>query len=225
MWCKQVEKKLKPVPAIPSASLILLRDSADGLQVLVARRNPQLRMAGGFWVFPGGALEDVDRQQAANIDVGDKLLPFRLNAVRETQEEVSINIEPVNSLVYFSHWIAPDQMAMRFDTRFFAVRMPVGQQPQVDGSELVEHCWLTPAELVARADSGEMLVMFPTMMNARRLMAFDTVESVLEHAAGRAIEPVKPDLSFRDGKGIAHVPAEVGFGITEWEFTYPIKTV
>ena len=216
---------VKSVTAIPSASLVLLRDSAEGLQVLVARRNPRLRMAGNFWVFPGGALEDIDRQQAADIDADDELLPFRLNAVRETQEEVAIDIEPVSSLVYFSRWVAPDQMAMRFDTRFFATAMPAGQQPQVDGSELVEHCWLSPAELVEKADSGEMLVMFPTMMNARRLMAFGSVDEVLADVAEQVVVPVKPELTFRDGKGVAHVPAEVGFGITEWEFTYPIKTV
>ncbi|MDM3870160.1 NUDIX hydrolase [Porticoccus sp. W117] len=218
-------RDFKPVPAIPSASLILLRDSADGLQVLVARRNPELRMAGNFWVFPGGALEEADVETAEKIDMADELLPFRLNALRETQEEIAIDIESADSLVYFSHWIAPDQMAMRFDTRFFAVAMPTGQQPQVDGSELVEHRWITPRDLVAKAHSGEFLLMFPTMMNAHRLMAFGSVDEVLADAARQTVEPVKPVLSFRDGKGVAHVPAEVGFGITEWEFTYPIKTV
>ncbi|MGS2723837.1 NUDIX hydrolase [Porticoccus sp. GXU_MW_L64] len=207
----------EPVPAVPSASLILLRDTDNGMQVLMARRNPRLRMAGDFWVFPGGALEDCDRQQAG----GDELLSFRLNAVRETQEEVAIEVTPVDSLVYFSRWVAPDQMAMRFDTRFFAVRMPAEQIPQADGGELVELRWFYPADLVAGADSGELLVMFPTMMNARRLMEFDTVTDVLADAAGRVVEAVKPELSFRDGKGVAHVPVEVGFGITE----YPIKTV
>ena len=29
----------------------------------------------------------------------------------------------------------------------------------------------------------------------------------------------------RDGKGVAHVSADDGFGITEWEFTYPVKVI
>ena len=214
---------ISPVPAVPSASLVLLRDTEEGLQVLMARRNPKLRMAGNFWVFPGGALEDNDCQRAAEIDPEDELLPFRLNALRETREEVGLAIQPPESLVYFSRWVAPDRMAMRFDTRFFAVQAPAGQQPKPDGGELVELRWLAPAELVAGADQGCYLLMFPTLMNARRLMGFDTVQQVLVDAGERAVETVKPGLSFRGGKGVAHVPAEQGFGITEWEFTYPIK--
>ena len=213
------------VPAIPSASLVLLRDSCDGLQVLMARRNPDLRMAGGFWVFPGGALDDCDRQQAAALDDTDKLLPYRLNALRETREEVNLHIESTDGLVYFARWQASDVMAMRFDTRFFVTRMPVEQTPKPDGGELVEIAWLTPKALVSGSEQGEYQLMLPTLMNARQLMAFQTVDEVLEDARERTVEPVKPGLSFRDGKGVAHVPAEVGFGVTEWEFTYPIKTV
>lgn len=215
--------EITPVPAIPSASLILLRDSDDGIQVLMARRNPQLRMAGNFWVFPGGALEALDRRKAIETDPDDDLLPFRLNAARETREEVAIDVANVDSLIYFSRWVAPDRMALRFDTRFFVMRSPADQQPEPDGGELVEADWMSPARLVAAANSGELLLMFPTLMNARRLMAFDSVENVLRDARQQAVKAVKPGLSFRNGKGVAHVPAEVGFGITEWEFTYPIK--
>ena len=216
--------EFNPVPAVPSASLILLRDSGQGLQVLMGRRNPKLRMAGNFWVFPGGALDDEDRQRAAEIDAEDELLPFRLNALRETREEVSIDIEQWESLVYFSRWIAPDQMAMRFDTRFFVVRSPDDQQPEPDGGELVELRWMSPAELVEGADQGRFQLMFPTLMNARRLLAFHSVNEVLEDAGQRTITPVKPEVSYRNGKGVARVPADAGLGVTEWEFTNPVKT-
>jgi 8-oxo-dGTP pyrophosphatase MutT (NUDIX family) len=38
-----------------SASLILLRESDHGPEVLLVRRNPEQRFMGGAWVFPGGA--------------------------------------------------------------------------------------------------------------------------------------------------------------------------
>ena len=40
-----------------AASLILLRDSADGPEVLLVQRNPEQRFMGGMWVFPGGAVD------------------------------------------------------------------------------------------------------------------------------------------------------------------------
>ena len=38
-----------------AATLILLRDCADGPEVLLVQRNPEQRFMGGAWVFPGGA--------------------------------------------------------------------------------------------------------------------------------------------------------------------------
>ena len=38
-----------------SASLIVLRDTAEGPEVLLVQRNPEQRFMGGAWVFPGGA--------------------------------------------------------------------------------------------------------------------------------------------------------------------------
>src|SRR5262249_41922747 len=36
-------------------------------------------------------------------------------------------------IVYFAHWITPEEQPIRFDTRFFAAAMPPGQEPTVDG--------------------------------------------------------------------------------------------
>ena len=36
-----------------AASLILLRDSPEGPEVLLVQRNPEQRFMGGAWVFPG----------------------------------------------------------------------------------------------------------------------------------------------------------------------------
>src|ERR671923_11848 len=41
-----------------AASLILLRDSREGPEVLLVKRNPEQRFMGGAWVFPGGAQRD-----------------------------------------------------------------------------------------------------------------------------------------------------------------------
>ena len=39
-------------PAIPAATVVLLRDAPGGLETLMLRRNSKLAFAGGAWVFP-----------------------------------------------------------------------------------------------------------------------------------------------------------------------------
>ena len=43
------------VPRV-AASVIVLRDSPAGPEVLLVQRNPESRFMGGAWVFPGGAV-------------------------------------------------------------------------------------------------------------------------------------------------------------------------
>lgn len=50
----------EPVEARPASTVVLLRDSPEGLETLLLRRNKALLFAGGYWVFPGGALEPQD---------------------------------------------------------------------------------------------------------------------------------------------------------------------
>jgi len=80
-------EKLKPATARPSASLLMVRDGVDGVEVLVVRRNPSLRVSGGFLVYPGGVLDETDLQMSSS---GCELEPYRINAIRETFEEIGV---------------------------------------------------------------------------------------------------------------------------------------
>src|SRR5919202_2842047 len=57
---------LAPATPRPAASLILLRRGgkhrARGLEVLLLRRSTEASFMPGVWVFPGGALDSVDRR-------------------------------------------------------------------------------------------------------------------------------------------------------------------
>jgi 8-oxo-dGTP pyrophosphatase MutT (NUDIX family) len=44
----------------PSATVMLLREAADGVEVLMTRRHEKLAFMGGLWVFPGGTLHPSD---------------------------------------------------------------------------------------------------------------------------------------------------------------------
>lgn len=51
-------------PPAPSASVMVLRDSPQGLQVLMVRRHGNSGVLGGVYVFPGGKLDPQDCQIA-----------------------------------------------------------------------------------------------------------------------------------------------------------------
>ena len=50
---------------IPSSSLMLVRDSNDGVQVFLMKRAKKSNF-GGIWVFPGGILEEQDGDMATS---------------------------------------------------------------------------------------------------------------------------------------------------------------
>jgi 8-oxo-dGTP pyrophosphatase MutT (NUDIX family) len=51
-------------PASPAATVAVVRDGANGLEVLLVHRNPEGSFA-GLWVFPGGRVEDGDLRVTA----------------------------------------------------------------------------------------------------------------------------------------------------------------
>src|SRR5215210_6051002 len=104
-----------------AASLILLRDSPAGPEVLLVQRNPEQRFMGGAWVFPGGAVHEGE---------GDP----GLTAVRELEEEAGVRMDDPGALVPFSRWITPKEVKVRFDTWFFAAEAPEGAEAQPDGA-------------------------------------------------------------------------------------------
>jgi 8-oxo-dGTP pyrophosphatase MutT (NUDIX family) len=83
-----------PATPRPAATILLLRDGVDGLEVFMVVRHHQIDFAGGALVFPGGRVEDSDRALAAELDARLALdlptLPFRIAAIRETFEECGV---------------------------------------------------------------------------------------------------------------------------------------
>ncbi len=93
-----------PPPPRDAATLVLLRDSPAGPQVLMLRRHVAIEFAGDAWVFPGGAVDAADRtldpQRWAGIDPdalavrfaepADLVLGYHVACVRETFEEAGV---------------------------------------------------------------------------------------------------------------------------------------
>ena len=50
----------------PAATVVLLRDGRDGLEAYLQRRPTGMGFAGGLWVFPGGRVDEADRDPAVD---------------------------------------------------------------------------------------------------------------------------------------------------------------
>ena len=48
---------MTPVPALPAATVTLVRDGAAGLEVLMLQRNFKSGFMPGMYLFPGGGLD------------------------------------------------------------------------------------------------------------------------------------------------------------------------
>lgn len=78
--------------AIPAATLILVREPGGGgaPELLIVERAQGMAFAGGALVFPGGRIDQADRDQAAPLG-GDEAAA-RVAAIRETIEETAIPV-------------------------------------------------------------------------------------------------------------------------------------
>jgi 8-oxo-dGTP pyrophosphatase MutT (NUDIX family) len=91
-------------PPLPSATVMVLRDAPDGLEVLLVRRHGNSGVLGGVHVFPGGKLDAADRD-ASGLDVTpatclqalgepgldlDTAVGLHVAALRETFEECGL---------------------------------------------------------------------------------------------------------------------------------------
>lgn len=211
-------------PPTPSATVMVLRDGHEGLEVLMVRRHGASGVLGGVHVFPGGKLDPADLQAAAASRSPEQLrgalgepaldLPTALGlfvaARRETQEEVALNLD-MDALAPWSRWITPRVPSVtnkRFDTRFFAVRLPEGQTPVADAHEATEAVWLTPREGLTRYWGGAMDLAPPQIMTLAELTRFARVEQALAHAAQRRPPLVEPSPFDQDGQRVICYPGD-----------------
>jgi len=185
-----------PTPPRQSASLILVRDGEGdgGLELLLVQRNPQQRFMGGFWVFPGGA-----------VDAGET---HAATAVRELAEEAGIASVDPDALVLYSRWITPEAIQTRFDTRFFVARAPDGAQAEVDGQECVAERWATPCAAVEAYAADSLALVFPTLKLLEGLTAFERVDELLDHARSLVVEPILPRVVRGPGEPRVLLPGE-----------------
>ena len=194
-------------PPRQAATVILLRGGAQMLEVLLVKRTEQAKFMGGVWVFPGGAVDEDDPLSLGTGGLG----AHRAAAARELSEEAGITLADPGALVEFSRWITPEEVSIRFDTRFFLAELPSGQEPRVDGEECVDQGWFTPQGALDAHARDEILLVFPTIKHLEQLGAFPSMVELLEYARGRKVLPVQPKVWFDGEVARVALPGEPGY--------------
>ena len=170
-----------------AATVVLLRDTAPGPEVLLLER-PDRGVFAGAWVFPGGALEDVDVPDTDLTpgDPADEERAARRAGVRETFEETALIVDP-DDLTHFARWYPPRETPKRFRTWFYAARAPE-QQIVLQPEEAVRSEWMRPAHALEQHERGELSLLPPTWVT---LLGFSSDASVDEALDRVAREPAR----------------------------------
>jgi 8-oxo-dGTP pyrophosphatase MutT (NUDIX family) len=96
-------------------------------------------------------------------------------------------ILPLDRMHYFSHWITPEPLPLRYDVRFFLAEAPSAQAAFHDGVELTEHLWLTPSRALEEYEKGKIGMVLPQIMTLEDISRFKTVEEALASAKARRV--------------------------------------
>ena len=196
-------------PAIPAATVVLLRDGPRGIETLMLRRNSKLAFAGGMWVWPGGRIDPGDYGDEPD----DVLGAARRAAVRETAEEAGLVVDG-DALVWFSHWTPPSISPKRFATWFFVARAP-GGAVTIDGGEIHDHRWIEPREAMRLRNAGEIELGPPTWITLEQLAVHDTVEEALSRLGADQPEYFSTRFAGVDGGGVALYHGDAGYETSE----------
>ncbi len=180
-----------------AASVIAVREGAVEPEVLVLERSPASRFLPGYVVFPGGAADDGDAELATQW-FGSADEAARACAVRELAEEAGLlltrdgivggeDLEALDGrapfaaqLSEFARWIAPEEVPVRFDARYFVVEADPGLDPTPDGAEVVAGWWTSPRELLREWEAGARRLYWPTWFTLQALARAETPAELLE---------------------------------------------
>jgi len=190
--------------AVLASTVLLLRPSALGPEVLLLKRNSNARNMADVWMFPGGKVDEDDHGPS-------ELDRVKTAAVRELQEEADVLL-PVAALTHFSHWLTPAGMKRRFATWFFVAELPEGASVSVDGEEMVDARWVRPEDAVAEHQAGKLRLPPPTVVSLIDLSQHRSVDAAVATAHRRIPPYFFPKVCTEDPEDVVMLyPGDAGY--------------
>lgn len=108
-------------------------------------------------------------------------------------EQWGLYIEP-EDFVYFSHWITPSAMKLRYDTHFFLAALPARQDATHYPGEMDLGLWITPAEALRRHTAGEFPMVPVQTQHLERLEAFASLAELLDFGRTKQVRAVLAEI-------------------------------
>jgi 8-oxo-dGTP pyrophosphatase MutT (NUDIX family) len=214
-------------PIRPASTVCVLR-RRDRLQVLMVERARGSAFVGGAFVFPGGAVDDVDRGPvAAELFGVSEMAPYWSAAVRETFEEAGVVIPGASveqtpapglhgeaylqalrdagywfdpaELPWLSNWVTPRGQPRRFDTRFFVAAVHEETEARPDLTEVVDALWVAPSQALENHRERRWRLPPPTLETLQLLGRFEEPTEVVALARSQVEVPkIAPRMRFGD---------------------------
>lgn len=191
------------IPLVPARPASRFEDSNDGARFrahLVALIRECFEEAGVLLATRGegapidsSCVESVERLARHRAALNANECTFREIL---TAESLTLSAEHVH---YFAHWITPPFESRRYDTRFFLVIAPDGQEPVPDYSEIVHGEWFTPLAALEAYRSGGIQLAPPTLCTLEDLAESATLEDAVAWAQAEVPIPIEPRLETIDG--------------------------
>ncbi|MCE2455752.1 MAG: NUDIX hydrolase [Gemmatimonadetes bacterium] len=100
----------------------------------------------------------------------------------------------LEAVAYIAHWVTPLAEPRRYDTRFFAARVPDGSEALIDSREMTDALWLTPREALARHARGRLPMIFPTLRTLENLAGHRNVRKAVEAISSASVPRIMPEL-------------------------------
>lgn len=107
----------------------------------------------------------------------------------------------VSRLTRWSHWITPEAMPRRFDTRFFLTFMPNGQECVPDNRETVHGVWISPKNGLEGNHRGEIPLSPPTLITLFELLEYKNFDQLKKEAPNRTWGEPRLPIFIRYGGG------------------------
>ncbi len=151
----------EPAPLRPAATVLLLRDGPNGVEVLMTRRSMKASFAPGAYVFPGGGIDAADAQAHGMAQrrptQSDLHLTQAIAAIRESFEELGV--------LFARH--ADGRWANHDDIAAIDRKGPFAAQCQARGLSLAAEQvfvlahWITDRDLPRRFDVPFLVARMP----------------------------------------------------------------
>lgn len=224
----------------PSATMCVLHQAEDSIEVLMVRRSSGNRFMPGAWVFPGGVVDDADHYAGNDALItgaeSPDLSPWLVAGFREVVEETGIWLTdqaepsavdrsdvlaiarsrglrfPADRTAFFARWITPSALPVRFDARFLLVAIDQAIAAAPDGREIDAATYIAPGDALRRAAAGSWDVPFPTQQVLKLLDGFESADAAVEQWRHREVVAVEPRLRIgNDGAVEILMPDDEGF--------------